>query len=64
MGLIRDVLKELGAMFWADRRLNLGLLAVTAIAALAAPVAPAGVLPLPLALGYAAVLARAVIRST
>lgn len=64
MSLIRDVLAELAAMFWADRRLNLGLLAATALAALlglAAPGLREGVLPVLLTLAHGGVIAWALL---
>lgn len=64
MSVLRDILAELAAMFWADRRLNLGLLATTAVAiglGLIVPSLSAGLLPVGLALGYGAVIAWALL---
>ncbi|WP_421708638.1 hypothetical protein [Algihabitans sp.] len=63
MTLLRDVLREIAGMFWADRRLTLSLLSITAVAALLAAVEPvrqSGLLPPLLALGYGGALALAV----
>ncbi|MEL6576360.1 MAG: hypothetical protein AAFQ81_10765 [Pseudomonadota bacterium] len=62
MSLIRDILVELGGMFWADRRLNLGLLGATALAALLAvtfPISREGIMPVLLTLAYGGVIAWA-----
>lgn len=64
MTLARDITLEVVKMFWADRRLNLGLVAATLVVALAGWLLPAlrdGALPLLLASGYAGALAYAVL---
>ena len=64
MTLARDIALEVVKMFWADRRLNLGLVAATVLSALAGWLVPAlreGALPLLLAFLYAAALAFAVL---
>ena len=64
MSILRDILSELAAMVWADRRLNLGLLAATALAiglGLIVPSISAGWLPVCLALGYGAVIVWALL---
>ncbi|MEO1223070.1 MAG: hypothetical protein AAFX92_02505 [Pseudomonadota bacterium] len=64
MSILRDILSELAAMFWADRRLNLGLLAVTVFAiglGIIVPSVSAGWMPVGLALGYGAVIAWALL---
>ena len=59
MSLILDLLRELSSMFWADRRLNIGLLSVTGVVVVLSwidPILRSGVLPAILAFSYAGVI--------
>lgn len=56
MNLLRDILKELAGMFWADPRLNLGLFAVTALIGISSAAFSNAVMPILLTLGYGTVI--------